>query len=116
MARRRLGPATLEVLQGIVTGHSYGFELITATGLPGGTVYPALVALERDGLVGSRWEDPKVARAEKRPPRRYYTVTKKGEQTLRREVDRLRRLSALVDEHATQDAAPIAAEPSPRKA
>jgi DNA-binding PadR family transcriptional regulator len=111
MVRRRLGSATLEVLQGIVLGHSYGFEIMTATGLAGGTVYPALVALERDGLVGSSWEDPEVARAEKRPPRRYYTVTKKGEQTLRREVDRLRRLSAIVEQAAAADA-----EPSPRKA
>lgn len=108
---RRLGSATLEVLQGIAAGHSYGFEIMTVTGLPGGTVYPALVALERDGLVGSSWEDPQVARAEKRPSRRYYTVTNKGKQALRRELERLRRLSAIVDEAAVADSAP-----APRKA
>jgi DNA-binding PadR family transcriptional regulator len=110
MARRRLGSATLEVLQGIVSGHSYGFDIMTATGLPGGTVYPALVALERDGLVSSSWEDPEVARSEKRPPRRYYAVTNKGERAFRHEVERLQRLSTIVDKTAG-----AVATPSPRK-
>jgi DNA-binding PadR family transcriptional regulator len=114
--RRRLGSATLEVLQGIVAGHSYGFEIITETGLPGGTVYPALVALERDGLVSSSWEDPEVAREDGRPPRRYYSVTSKGERILRWEVDRLRRLSALVEDSVATDSEPSPAEPAPRKA
>jgi DNA-binding PadR family transcriptional regulator len=97
MARRRLGPATIEVLQAIAAGHPYGFDIMDATGLPGGTVYPALAALERDGLVSSSWEDPQKAQAEKRPPRRYYTVAHQGGQALRRELERLRRLSGVVD-------------------
>jgi len=111
MARRRLGPATIEVLHAIAAGHRYGFDIMEDTGLPGGTVYPALAALERDGLVSSSWEDPQVAQADKRPPRRYYEVAHRGRQALQREVERLRRLSGIVQED--DDAS--AAELSPRK-
>ena len=97
MARRRLGPATIEVLQAIAGGHAYGFDIMDVTGLPGGTVYPALAALERDGMVSSNWEDPRQAQAEKRPPRRYYTVARQGEQALRRELERLRSLQGIVE-------------------
>jgi PadR family transcriptional regulator PadR len=108
---RRLGPATVEVLQAIATGHRYGFDIMDATGLPGGTVYPALAALERDSLVSSDWEDPAVAQADKRPPRRYYTVALKGETALRAELERLRRLSGVLG-----DAGPAGTALSPRKA
>lgn len=100
MARRRLGTATIEVLQAIAAGHRYGFEIMEATGLPGGTVYPALAALERDALVSSSWEDPRLAQAEKRPPRRYYDVAHKGRAALHAEVGRLRRLSGIVEGEA----------------
>lgn len=111
MVRRRLGPATIEVLQAIASGHCYGFEIMETTGLAGGTVYPALAALERDGLVSSSWEEPAVAQAEKRPPRRYYTVARRGEQALRAELERLRRLSGIVGDADAPDA-----DPQPRKA
>ena len=100
MIRKRLGPATLEVLQAIAGGHQYGFEIMDLSGLPGGTVYPALAALERDALVGSDWEDPRVAQADKRPPRRYYAITAKGTEGLGNEIARLRRLTGLIDEPA----------------
>lgn len=106
MGRRRLGPAAIEVLQAIAAGHGYGFDIMDGTGLPGGTVYPALAALERDGLVTSDWEDPEIARQEKRPPRRYYAITTKGHDALQAEVERLRNL----------DAAIRAGRPSPEKA
>jgi DNA-binding PadR family transcriptional regulator len=106
-----MGPATVEVLQAIASGQRYGFEIMDAAALPGGTVYPALAALERDGLVTSSWEDPEVARAEKRPPRRYYSVARRGSEALQRELDRLRRLSGIVD-----DVVSITADPATRKA
>lgn len=111
MPRHRLGSATVEVLQAIAAGHRYGFDIMEHTGLPGGTVYPALATLERDGLVRSSWEDPKTARADKRPPRRYYTVARQGDAALRRELDRLRRLSGLLD-----DPSPVRPRPQVRKA
>lgn len=76
--RRRMGMSTLTVLQAIASGHRYGFEIIEATDLPGGTVYPALAKLESDGHLSSSWEDPEVARSEGRPPRRYYELTRSG--------------------------------------
>jgi len=39
------------VLQALADGHRYGFDVIDHTGLPSGTVYPALAMLTRKGLV-----------------------------------------------------------------
>lgn len=113
MARRRIGPATVEVLQAIAGGRRYGFDIMEATGLPGGTVYPALAALERDGLVRSDWEDPRIAQADKRPPRRYYEVAPAGESALRQELERLHRLTGVVDR---AEAATAGQAARPRKA
>lgn len=52
------------------------------TGLPSGTVYPAMRRLERDGLIASRWESQTIADAEQRPPRKYYRLTRAGKTTL----------------------------------
>lgn len=74
--------STLAVLQAVAAGHRYGFDIMDATGLPGGTVYPALSRLERDGHLDSRWEDAEVAQQEKRPPRRYYALSSSGRELL----------------------------------
>ncbi len=84
--RRRLGTAALVVLRAIAQEHPYGFQIMDVTGLPGGSVYPALAALERDGLVDSSWEDPVIARQEKRPPRRYYRITALGSERLEKQL------------------------------
>jgi PadR family transcriptional regulator PadR len=70
------------VLQALADGHRYGFDVIDHTGLPSGTVYPALATLTRKGLARSRWEDEALAREEGRPRRRYYEVTREGEAEL----------------------------------
>lgn len=75
--------STLAVLRAIAAGHRYGFEIMEETGLPGGTVYPALARLEEDELLTSDWEDPALAQTEKRPPRRYYDLTDHGRHRLR---------------------------------
>jgi PadR family transcriptional regulator PadR len=74
-------PTTL-VLQALACGHQYGFDVMDATGLPSGTVYPMLRRLEKEGLVRATWEDAQVARDEQRPPRRYYELTAPGETML----------------------------------
>lgn len=79
---RRLSITSVGVLQSIANGHGYGFDIIEATGLPSGTVYPALSRLERDGLVGSSWEDERAAHGEGRPARRYYRLTAHGVRAL----------------------------------
>jgi PadR family transcriptional regulator len=79
---RRLSVAAVSVLQAVANGFIYGFDIIDATGLPSGTVYPALSRLERDGLLKSAWEDEQTAHDEGRPARRYYRVTAPGTRAL----------------------------------
>jgi PadR family transcriptional regulator, regulatory protein PadR len=70
------------ILQTIHAGQIYGFSVMEATGLPSGTVYPAMRRLERDGLIVSRWEQQSIADAEQRPLRKYYKLTRNGVVTL----------------------------------
>jgi PadR family transcriptional regulator PadR len=70
------------ILQTVDNGCSYGFDVMDETGLPSGTVYPALRRMETDGLVDSHWESEKKALAEQRPARKYYRITRQGAQVL----------------------------------
>src|SRR5262245_16513926 len=79
-----LSPTALAVLQSVWAGSRYGFDIMDATGLPGGTVYPVLSRLLDDELVTARWEDSRIAQREKRPTRRYYEITSDGEEILKR--------------------------------
>ena len=88
MSPRPLGYATLAVLQALADGFPYGFDVIDHTGLPSGTVYPALSTLTRKGLVESRWEEKGVAYADGRPRRKYYEVTAEGSTALQAAMER----------------------------
>jgi DNA-binding PadR family transcriptional regulator len=79
---RRLSVTSVSVLQAVADGFEYGFDIIDRTGLPSGTVYPALSKLERDGFVRSAWEDESRAHREGRPARRYYRITAPGTRAL----------------------------------
>lgn len=79
---RTMGLAALRVLQAVAAGAEYGFDIIEATALPSGTVYPALSRHERDGYLRSSWEDPVKAHRQRRPPRRYYRVTAEGHRAI----------------------------------
>src|SRR5262245_21252768 len=48
-------PTTL-VLHALANGSGHGFDVIDATGLASGTVYPILRRLEEERLVSARWE------------------------------------------------------------
>ena len=89
-----LSVSALAVLGAITRSIRYGFDIMDATGLPSGTVYPILGRLERDGYVRSRWESHVVAQREKRPPRRYYEVTASGARALTQSVEHYRTLGA----------------------
>ena len=89
---RPLGYATLAVLQALADGYRYGFDVIDHTGLPSGTVYPALATLTRKGLTKARWEEGETARSDRRPRRKYYEVTKAGTEMLR---DSMKRFQAM---------------------
>jgi DNA-binding PadR family transcriptional regulator len=86
---------TAAVLLAIRGGHRYGFDIMDATGLPDGTVYPLLRRLERRGVLTAAWEDEAAARAEGRPPRRYYALTPVGEASLQEIAERFPMLARL---------------------
>jgi len=80
------------ILQAIANGYQYGFDIMDVTGLPSGTVYPALRRLEHGDLVASKWEKHELAQSESRPPRKYYTLTRDGENALTDAAKRYRLL------------------------
>jgi len=51
MGKGSLSYAATVILQAISSGYLYGFDIIDITGLPGGTVYPALRRLEEAGYL-----------------------------------------------------------------
>jgi DNA-binding PadR family transcriptional regulator len=92
MGKGFLSYAAAAVLQAVSSGYRYGFDIIDITGLPGGTVYPALRRLEESGYLASKWERHSIAREESRPPRKYYELTKPGREALAEAVKRYRLL------------------------
>ena len=70
------------ILQTVDQGVRYGFDIMDQTGLPSGTVYPALRRMEQEGLISSHWETEKKAALEGRPARKYYRVTRSGAMVL----------------------------------
>ena len=94
----RLTYLTGVVMQAIDAGHRYGFDIMDATGVPDGTVYPALRRLERAGLLAAHWEDGKEAREAQRPARRYYELTPEGYEALRTARERLPGVGRIFNE------------------
>jgi DNA-binding PadR family transcriptional regulator len=88
---------TATVLLAIRHGHRYGFDVMDATGLPDGTVYPILRRLERRGVLEGAWEDEAVARADHRPARKYYRLTPLGEGAMGEVMERFPALVRLFD-------------------
>lgn len=84
------------ILQTVDQGFSYGFDIMDATGLPSGTVYPALRRMEAEGLISSQWESEKKAMAEQRPVRKYYRITRSGAETLEQSQKRYPLLARLL--------------------
>ena len=78
----KLSHTAAMILQAIHAGQVYGFSVMEMTGLPSGTVYPAMRRLERDGLIVSKWEQQLIADAEQRPLRKYYKLTRMGQSAL----------------------------------
>jgi DNA-binding PadR family transcriptional regulator len=65
----------------------YGLDLMKATDMPSGTLYPILARLREAGWVRAEWEqtDPEVSR----PARRYYRLTPEGAVAARARVAEL---------------------------
>jgi DNA-binding PadR family transcriptional regulator len=92
MGKGFLTYSTTVVLRAVANGHLYGFDIIDITGLPGGTVYPALRRLEEAGHLASKWEKPHIAQSQLRPARKYYELTRAGRDALTEAVRRYRLL------------------------
>jgi DNA-binding PadR family transcriptional regulator len=93
--KKDLSLGAVLVLHALARGCVYGFDIMEETGLTSGTIYPALDKLEGLGLASSEWEDAKIARQEKRPPRRYFEITERGEEVLLAAMDRYRSLAPV---------------------
>ena len=84
--------ATATILNAVSNGYLYGFDIVDMTGMPGGTVYPALRRLEEAGYLKSTWEKERIAQAELRPRRKYYELTRSGREALADAIKRYRPL------------------------
>lgn len=86
----RLSHNLAMILQTIAADHRYAYTIVSTTGLPSGSIYPALRRLEEDGLVHSEWEA--------QPPRKAYQLTHDGEvalETCRKRYPLLARLAGV---------------------
>ena len=92
------------ILQALDNGYRYGFDVMTITGLPSGTVYPALRRLEDAEFVISKWERQSIAQQEQRPPRKYYEVTRSGRAALIEARQRFRLLEQLTPQPTNKPA------------
>jgi DNA-binding PadR family transcriptional regulator len=92
----KLSHTAAMILQAIHAGYVYGFSIMEMTGLPSGTVYPAMRRLERDSLIRSNWENQAIADAQQRPPRKYYKLTNTGRTTLEASRKRYPLLERLI--------------------
>jgi len=84
----KLSHTSALILGAIGAGFRYGFDIMETTGLPSGTVYPALRRLEQGALIRSKWEKESAAAAELRPARKYYRLTAPGEDVLAKATKR----------------------------
>jgi PadR family transcriptional regulator PadR len=103
-AEPKLSHTAAMILQAIRSGHIYGFGVMEMTGLPSGTVYPAMRRLERDGLIRSQWEQQSIADAGQRPLRKYYKLTRSGRATLEASHKRYPLLARLIPSPEVENA------------
>jgi DNA-binding PadR family transcriptional regulator len=103
MGKNYLSFTVAVILQALDNGYQYGFDIMDVTGLPSGTVYPALRRLEDAGHVESKWEKLAIAQQEQRPPRKYYELTTEGKEAL---VEAVKRYRLLEQTQAQPEAKP----------
>jgi PadR family transcriptional regulator PadR len=85
LSQLRRGVLEYCVMAALRQGERYGYELVAelsaANGLltSEGTIYPLLGRLRKDGSVATTWRESASG-----PPRRYYSLTPSGHDTLER--------------------------------
>jgi PadR family transcriptional regulator PadR len=92
MKRAPLAFGPVAILHAIADGNRFGFDIMDATGLTSGTVYPALDKLESLGYLTSKWEAVRIARRDGRPSRKYYDLTGEGAAVLAEALKRYKNL------------------------
>jgi PadR family transcriptional regulator, regulatory protein PadR len=96
MTEKPLTIAAIAVLKAIAEGVRYGFDIMDATSLPSGSVYPILGRLENAGYVRSRWEKDARAHRAGRPARRLYQITPSGSRALTAAIEHYRTLGGML--------------------
>ena len=97
----RITYPTAIVLLAVSRGFRHGFDIMDASGLKSGTVYPILRRLEDSGMLRAKWEAVADARDAQRPPRRYYQITGAGMQALSGAAERFPGLTRILAPGAT---------------
>jgi len=93
----RKGILELAILGSLYRGRHYGYSLVRSISgasdldLTEGTIYPILGRLAKEGLVQSEWVESREG-----PPRKYYTLTVKGEEAYRVLEEEFRKLASMV--------------------
>ena len=93
----RKGILELAILGALSRGRHYGYSLVRSISgdsdidLTEGTIYPILGRLAKEGLVQSEWVESSQG-----PPRKYYTLTLKGEEAFRVLDEEFKKLAAIV--------------------
>jgi PadR family transcriptional regulator PadR len=106
VSNKALSFGAVSILHAVASGNRFGFDVMAATGLTSGTVYPTLDRLEHSGLLRSKWEDAASAHAEGRPARRYFHLTAAGATTLAAALRKYRTLRPLSLDRFTTGADP----------
>lgn len=70
-----------------------------------GTLYPALLRMEQDALIASKW-----GASEKNRKARYYSITAAGRRRLAQETEDWRRMSSTIERFLGFDPASVAEE------
>jgi PadR family transcriptional regulator PadR len=93
----RKGILELAILGCLSRGRHYGYSLVRSISgdsdidLTEGTIYPILGRLAKEGLVQSEWVESSQG-----PPRKYYTLTLRGEEAFRVLDEEFKKLAAIV--------------------
>ena len=98
MRSTTLSLSAATILLAINSGRSYGFDIMEFTGLPSGTVYPALRRLEEARLIRSDWEATESSGG---PPRKHYKITPAGRLAGARSLERFPMLAYIGEASAS---------------
>ena len=101
------GVLDLSLLGLLAQGEAYGYELARSLeesgigAVPGGSLYPALLRLEKAGHLRSQWRA-----GDGGPGRKYYALTPAGSRVLEHDAREWRRFAASLDQVLEQAGTP----------